>query len=238
MKKKMATKYDLVALLPMKANSERVKGKNFREFAGKPLFKWMLDALVEVNEIDCIIINTDARHILEANGLKECSRIRIRERKSELCGDFVSMNKIIEDDILNVESGDYLMTHTTNPLISPQTIRSAITEYKEGTAKGKDSLFSVNRYQTRFYKKNGTPINHDPDNLIRTQDLEPWYEENSNLYLFSKDSFFSANARIGTKPILFETPTTESQDIDNKIDWRTAEILALAGMLANSHTEG
>jgi CMP-N-acetylneuraminic acid synthetase len=198
----------------------------------------MLDALVEVNEIDCIIINTDARHILEANGLKECSRIRIRERKSELCGDFVSMNKIIEDDILNVESGDYLMTHTTNPLISPQTIRSAITEYKEGTAKGKDSLFSVNRYQTRFYKKNGTPINHDPDNLIRTQDLEPWYEENSNLYLFSKDSFFSANARIGTKPILFETPTTESQDIDNKIDWRTAEILALAGMLANSHTEG
>ena len=234
----MATKYDLVALLPMKANSERVKGKNFREFAGKPLFKWMLDALVEVNEIDCIIINTDARHILEANGLKECSRIRIRERKSELCGDFVSMNKIIEDDILNVESGDYLMTHTTNPLISPQTIRSAITEYKEGTAKGKDSLFSVNRYQTRFYKKNGTPINHDPDNLIRTQDLEPWYEENSNLYLFSKDSFFSANARIGTKPILFETPTTESQDIDNKIDWRTAEILALAGMLANSHTEG
>ncbi|MDG2255717.1 MAG: acylneuraminate cytidylyltransferase family protein [Opitutaceae bacterium] len=234
----MATKYDLVALLPMKANSERVKGKNFREFAGKPLFKWMLDALVEVNEIDCIIINTDARHILEANGLKECSRIRIRERKSELCGDFVSMNKIIEDDILNVESGDYLMTHTTHPLISPQTIRSAITEYKEGTAKGKDSLFSVNRYQTRFYKKNGTPINHDPDNLIRTQDLEPWYEENSNLYLFSKDSFFSANARIGTKPILFETPTTESQDIDNKIDWRTAEILALAGMLANSHTEG
>lgn len=234
----MATKYDLVALLPMKANSERVKGKNFREFAGKPLFKWMLDALVEVNEIDCIIINTDARHILEANGLKECSRIRIRERKSELCGDFVSMNKIIEDDILNVESGDYLMTHTTNPLISPQTIRSAITEYKEGTAKGKDSLFSVNRYQTRFYKKNGTPINHDPDNLIRTQDLEPWYEENSNLYLFSKDSFFSANARIGAKPILFETPTTESQDIDNKIDWRTAEILALAGMLANSHTEG
>ena len=234
----MATKYDLVALLPMKANSERVKGKNFRKFAGKPLFKWMLDALVEVNEIDCIIINTDARHILEANGLKECSRIRIRERKSELCGDFVSMNKIIEDDILNVESGDYLMTHTTNPLISPQTIRSAITEYKEGTAKGKDSLFSVNRYQTRFYKKNGTPINHDPDNLIRTQDLEPWYEENSNLYLFSKDSFFSANARIGTKPILFETPTTESQDIDNKIDWRTAEILALAGMLANSHTEG
>ena len=234
----MATRYDLVALLPLKANSERVKGKNFREFAGKPLFKWIPDALVEVKEIDCIIINTDARKILEANGLKESSRIRLRERKSELCGDFVSMNKIIEDDVSNVESVDYLMTHTTNPLISPQTIRSAITDYKEGKAKGKDSLFSVNRHQTRFYKKNGAPINHDPDHLIRTQDLEPWYEENSNLYLFSKGSFFSTKARIGAKPILFETPTLESKDIDNKVDWRTAEILALAGMLANSHTEG
>ena len=236
MTRNMATKYDLIALLPMKANSERVKGKNFREFAGKPLFRWILDALIQVDEIDCIVINTDARQILEANGLKESSRIRIRDRETSLCGDFVSMNKIIADDISNVESNDYLMTHTTNPLITPQTIRIGIAKYKEGKSKGKDSLFSVNRYQTRFYKENGTPINHDPNNLVRTQDLETWYEENSNLYLFSKDSFFKTNARIGESPILFETPTFESQDIDNSVDWRTAEILALAGMLASSHT--
>lgn len=233
----MATKYDLVALLPMKANSERVKGKNFREFAGKPLFRWILDTLLKVSSIDCIVINTDARSILAENGLVESNRIMIRDRPPELCGDMVSMNKILEDDIKNVQADTYLMTHTTNPLISTTTIENALDAYSEGQRSSKDSLFTVNKFQTRFYHKNGEPVNHDPDNLLRTQDLEPWYEENSNLYIFSRESFLSTKARIGKAPILFETPTIESQDIDNSIDWRIAEIIALAAMLARSHTQ-
>ena len=233
----MATKYDLVALLPMKANSERVKGKNFREFAGKPLFQWILDTLLKIEEIDCVVINTDARQILEANGLNDSRRILIRDRKPELCGDHVSMNKVLNDDIQNIESRTYLMTHTTNPLLSADTISKAIQSYNTGLAEGKDSLFTVNKFQTRFYRNDGSPVNHDPENLLRTQDLEPWYEENSNLYIFSQDSFTNANARIGQNPILFETPTTESQDIDNQIDWQIAEIMALAGMLARSHED-
>lgn len=235
MKKKIATKYDLVALLPMKANSERVKGKNFREFAGKPLFRWILDTLLKIDEIDCVVINTDARQILEANGLTDSRRILIRDRKPELCGDHVSMNKVLNDDIQNIDSNTYLMTHTTNPLLSTDTVSKAIQFYNKGLAEGKDSLFTVNKFQTRFYREDGTPVNHDPKNLLRTQDLEEWFEENSNLYLFSADSFSKTSARIGESPILFETPTVESQDIDDKVDWRTAEILALTGMLARSH---
>lgn len=237
MKKEMATKYDLVALLPMKANSERVKGKNFREFAGKPLFRWILDTLLKVDQIDCVVINTDARQILEANGLTDSRRILIRDRKPELCGDHVSMNKVLHDDIQNIKSDTYLMTHTTNPLLSTDTITRAIQSYNTGLTEGKDSLFTINKFQTRFYKEDGTPVNHDPNNLLRTQDLEPWYEENSNLYIYSRESFEKNKARIGYKPILFETPSIEAQDIDNKIDWRTAEILALAGMLARSHSQ-
>ena len=232
----MATKYDLVALLPMKANSERVKGKNFREFAGKPLFRWILDSLLKVKAIDCIVINTDAREILNSNGLTESNRIIIRDRKEELQGDFISMNRIIQDDLANIKSKSFLMTHTTNPLLSSNTISKAIDMYDVGLQRGKDSLFSVNKFQTRFYNEDAKPINHDPDNLIRTQDLEPWFEENSNLYIFSKSSFESTKARIGNTPILFETPAIESQDIDNKIDWHRAEIMALATMLAKSHT--
>ena len=56
----------IVALLPMKANSERVKGKNFKIFNSKPLFRWMLDTLLAIKEIDQVIINTDAREILES----------------------------------------------------------------------------------------------------------------------------------------------------------------------------
>jgi len=213
----------IVALLPMKAHSARVSGKNFRDFCGKPLFKWVLDTLLEIDSVDQIVINTDARDILKQNGLIDTDRILIRDRPQEICGDFVSMNKIIADDIANVPADMYLMTHTTNPLLSKETICKAIHAYQVGLASGAtDSLFTVDRIQTRFYRRDGTPVNHDPNQLLRTQDLEPWYEENSNLYIFSRSSFSKKNARIGEYPHLLVTPKYESIDIDEPEDWQFA----------------
>jgi len=114
-------KLKTVALLPMKANSERVPGKNFKIFAGRPLFQWILETLLEINEIERVVINTDAREILSANGLEETERILIRDRKPDLQGDLVSMNRIIEDDLAAVDAESYVMTHTTNPLLSADT---------------------------------------------------------------------------------------------------------------------
>jgi len=213
----------IVALLPMKAHSARVSGKNFRDFCGKPLFRWILDTLLEVEEIDLIVINTDARDILKENGLVDSERVLIRDRPEEICGDFVSMNKVIANDMENVPADIYLMTHTTNPLLSVETITKAIDAHKLGIASNiSDSLFTVDRIQTRFYERDGTPVNHDPNNLVRTQDLEPWYEENSNLYIFDKASFSLTNARIGAKPQLLVTPKYESIDIDDPEDWNFA----------------
>jgi CMP-N-acetylneuraminic acid synthetase len=223
----MTTKPHIVALLPMKANSERVQGKNFRNFCGKPLFRWVLDTLLAVDEIDRIIINTDARQILASNGLNDGSRITIRDRRPEICGDFVSMNLVLADDVANVPADIYLMTHTTNPLLSADTIRGAIKVFEEARAAGTaDSLFTVDRIQTRFYRADCTPVNHDPDNLIRTQDLEPWFEENSNLYLFTGESFARTSARIGRKPMMYEGSRFESIDIDDQQDWDFAVIAA------------
>jgi CMP-N-acetylneuraminic acid synthetase len=217
----------IVALLPMKANSTRVKGKNFREFCGKPLFRWVLDTLLEVAEIDQVVINTDAREELGSNGLTENPRILIRDRKPEICGDHVSMNLVLADDLSNVPADLYLMTHTTNPLISSKTIREAIASFQESKTNGQaDSLFTVNKVQTRFYRDNCSPVNHDPDNLIPTQDLEPWYEENSNLYIFTADSFANTKARIGKKPMMYQSPPFESIDIDTPADWDFALIAA------------
>ena len=217
-----------VALLPMKANSQRVKGKNFRPLHGKPLFKWILDTLLAIETIDEVVINTDARHILAENGLVEGGRVRIRDRKPELCGDLVSMNRILEDDIAAVPADTYLMTHTTNPMLSETTIRNAMLAYQNGVAAGTaDSLFTVNKIQTRFYRADGSAVNHDPDNLIQTQDLEPWYEENSNLFIFTKESFEATDARIGKKPILFEMNKMEAADIDTPEDWALTEAIAM-----------
>ena len=213
----------ITALLPMKANSVRVKGKNFRNFRHKPLFRWILDTLLSVDIIDQIVINTDAREILAENGLIETEEIIIRDRKSQICGDHVSMNLVLEDDVLNVPSDIYLMTHTTNPLLSHNTICKAMLSFLDAEKKGYDSLFSVDKVQTRFYREDCSPVNHDPQNLIPTQELEPWYEENSNFYFFTRESFISTGARIGKKPKIFVTPKLESIDIDNPDDWDFAE---------------
>jgi CMP-N-acetylneuraminic acid synthetase len=216
----------IVALLPMKANSERVKGKNFRDFGGKPLFTWVLDTLLSVAEIDLIVINTDARHILAEYGLTDNDRILIRDRSEEICGDLVSMNLIIEDDIKNIDSDIYLMTHTTNPFLSRHSVQAAIEKFQIAVkSEGADSLFTVNKVQDRFYDVDVQPINHDPANLIRTQDLEPWYQENSNLYLFSKDSFYKTDARIGANPTMLVTAPYESTDIDTPDDWELGEVM-------------
>jgi CMP-N-acetylneuraminic acid synthetase len=213
----------IVALLPMKAHSSRVPGKNFRDFRGKPLFRWILDTLLEIEEIDQVVINTDARSLLDQLGLPKSDRILIRDRKPGICGDDVSMNLVIQDDVQNIPADLYLMTHTTNPLLSSVTIRKALTFFYDKCALCEaDSLFSVNKVQTRFYKADASPVNHDPANLIPTQDLEPWFEENSSLYVFTADSFNQTKARIGSKPVLFETPSLESLDIDTPGDWDLA----------------
>ncbi len=221
----------LTALLPMKAHSARVKSKNFREIAGKPLFRWILDSLAAVSQIDDIVINTDARSILADNGLRDGDyngKIHIRDRKPEICGDFVSMNLVIADDIENTKSDYYLMTHTTNPLLGAETIGRMIEEFSRAERTDEaDSLFTVTRHHTRFYTPEGNPINHDPANLIRTQDLPPYFEENSLCYLFTPESFAHTKARIGETPKLFETPQLESVDIDEPDDWFIAESLLM-----------
>ena len=216
--------YRVVALLPMKANSERVKGKNFKDFCGKPLFRWVLDTLLSIPDISCVVINTDAREILKDHGLEDGERVKIRDRSLEICGDLVSMNEVIKDDIANIDADIFLMTHTTNPLLHKKSIISSLNIFKESLSEEKhDSLFSVNKIQERFYTSDAKPINHDPDNLMRTQDLEPWYQENSNLYLFTKQSFAATGARIGRFPRMFVTELFESTDIDTPEDWAFAE---------------
>lgn len=219
--------FKIIALVPVKGHSGRIKDKNFRKFNGRPLFKWIIDTLLSIREISKIVINTDAQDKFIKNGLLESPRILVRDRKPEICGDSVSMNVILADDIANVPADIYIMTHVTNPLLSADTILKALNTFIENKNKGTcDSLFTVNKYQSRFYRKDGIPVNHDPNNLRRTQDLEPLFEENSNLYIFTSHSFHKTNSRIGKKPMLFETPFFESVDIDDRNRWELAEMIA------------
>lgn len=220
----MESNHQLAALVPMKGHSERVPGKNIRPFAGSPLFHWIADSLQKSQYISKIIINTDSQEIAQ-NALNYFDKVIIIDRPEAICGDMVSMNNIIEHDLSQIEGEHFLQTHSTNPLLTTATINKAIESYFDNL-QSYDSLFSVTRHQVRMYSRDGRPINHNPNELIRTQDLEPIYEENSCFYIFSRTSFTeSGNRRIGLKPQMFEIDKIEAVDIDEEQDFQLAEAI-------------
>lgn len=217
-------KQELIALLPMKGHSERVPNKNIKLFAGKPLYHAVMQSLLNCKYISEVYINTDSELIAE-DATNNFDRIRIIERPESICGDFVSMNKIIAYDMQQTNAEHFIQTHSTNPLLTTKTLNQAISFYFD-SLHTYDSVFSVTKLQTRLYWKNGSPVNHNLQELIRTQDLPPVYEENSNFYIFSKSSFQQAgNRRIGIKPAMFEMNKLEAVDIDEPEDFELAEIL-------------
>ncbi len=215
---------NIVALVPMKGNSERVPNKNLKKMDGVPLYHYIVKSLIASKCFSKIIINTDSKKIQE-DVQKNFPKVICVERPEELRGDFVSMNKIIEHDMNFVESDYYLQTHSTNPLLTQMSIKSAIEDFQNKKT-DYDSMFSVTRLQTRLYDKNIKPVNHNPNELIRTQDLEPLYEENSNFFIFSKASFLAnGSKRIGEKPCFFELNKIEALDIDEQEDWDLVEAI-------------
>lgn len=215
----------VTALIPIKEHSERVKNKNFRNFCGKPLFHHILETLEKTYAIDEVILNTDSL-IVKNEAPHLFSKVKIHMRTEKLIGDFTSVNKIIKYDLDNSDSDIYIQTHATNPLLKSETIALALKKFIEKEEEY-DSLFSVNKFQSRFYSQDGNAINHNPNELLRTQDLPSLYEENSNFYVFTKESFYQNEKRIGSNPYLYDMSRIESIDIDDEFSFHLAEILAL-----------
>lgn len=212
-----------VALVPMRHHSQRVPGKNYRLLAGKPLFHHVIESLLAVPEIDEIVVDTDSEPVMD--GLREYfPQVKRIKRPEHLRADDVPMNDILIHDTEQVQADFYLQTHSTNPLLKPETIsraiQSLITHYPKF-----DSLFSVTRLQTRLYDQHGKAINHNPRELIQTQDLPPVYEENSCLYIFNRENLLANRHRISDQPLMFEIDADEAWDIDEELDFDICDFL-------------
>jgi len=213
----------IVALVPMRHNSERVPGKNYRPFGGRKLYHHIVEALTDCEQIDEVVINTDSPKIME-DAAEQFPQVRLIERPQNLRDGTVPMNDVLLYDVKQVEADFYLQTHSTNPLLSTETIHRAIGLFLDNYPYY-DSLFSVTRIKTRLWDALGRAINHNPAILLRTQDLPPIYEENSCLYIFSRTTLEKRHNRIGERPLMFEMDAEEAWDIDSETDFRIAEFL-------------
>lgn len=213
----------LVALLPMRHESVRVPGKNYRPFAGRPLYHHILEALLACPRIERVVIDTDSA-LLRDDAAAHFPGVTVLERPAHLRADTVPMNDVLLNATAQIEADFYLQTHSTNPLLRAATIDRAVGQFLD-LYPIYDSLFSVTRLQTRLWDQLARPINHNAAILLRTQDLPPTYEENSCLYVFTGDTLRRRHNRIGERPLMFEIDRLEAVDIDEELDFRVAEFL-------------
>lgn len=212
----------IVALVPLKAHSERVTGKNTRNFCGKPLYFWILEALLRARHVQKIVIDTDSDEI--AAQAQAQFDIQILERPAYLLGDHIVADDLITYDIEQIRGADhFLQTHATNPLLRSATIDEAVESFF--SQQECDSLFSVTEVRARYFFPDGSPVQHNPAKLIPTQELDPLYEENSCLYIFSRASFQRRGNRLGENPMMFPMDALEAVDIDEELDFKFAEVL-------------
>ncbi len=216
----------ITALVPMRHHSQRVPGKNYRLLDGRPLYQHILSTLLNVPELTQIVVDTDSPDVIQ--GVREnFPTIKILQRPAELCADTIPMNEILMYDTGQYPSDLYLQTHSTNPLMRAETFSRGIQTLL-GLYPSYDSLFGVTRLQSRLWDGLGRALNHNPQILLQTQDLPPVYEENSCIYLFTRDSLERKRNRLGDRPYLFEISRDEAWDIDEEIDFKLVELLIRA----------
>jgi len=201
----------MVVFIPIKKYSQRVPQKNFRNFKGKPLWEYVIDKFKDFE----VVVDTDSKEII--NKCKNKNGVIAYLRPKELRGDKVSVVKLI-DNFINTNNiiDPICQVHVTSPFIQIEDIKKSFKLLN----KGFDSVFGVTKTQKRFWDEKGLPLNHDPKNLLPTQNLRVWYEENSYLYTFKPEVISKFRNRIGGHYHMMEVGFPYNLDIDTEDDWQ------------------
>ena len=208
----------IVAVVPMKLNNRRLPQKNTKAFtSGKPLCYYILSTLLKIKSIDEIYVycsNPDIKEFIPEG-------VRYLKRSSSLDQDTTKMNEILKAFAEEVPADIYVMTHTTAPFISAESIEKGLRAVISGVY---DSSFAAKKLQD-FLWKDGAPFNYQLSNIPRTQDLPVLYEETSGFYIYKKRIIIESNRRIGETPYIVEVGEIESVDIDEKEDFVIADAI-------------
>lgn len=207
-----------IAIVPMKLNNTRLPQKNTRSFTnGKPLCYYILNTLLKSKKIDDVYVYCSNEEIKKyiPEGVKYL------KRSESLDQDTTKMNEVLKCFANEVKADIYVMTHTTAPFISVESIEKGIDSVAGGEH---DSSFAAKKIQD-FLWKDGVPFNYELDNIPRTQDLPPLYEETSGFYIYKSNVINNFGRRIGNNPYIVEVSEIEAVDIDELEDFMIADAI-------------
>jgi CMP-N-acetylneuraminic acid synthetase len=207
-------KKKVVAFVPIKLNSQRLKNKNILPIKGKPLSWHIFNTLLNTSNIEDVYISCSSMDILKyiPKGLN------FHQRPSKLDSDETLIDEVIRNFVENVYSDIYIMAHTTSPFLKTTSILNALMRVLSDQ---NDSALSVTKIKS-FVWYNNSPLNYDLNKIPKTQDLEPIYVETSGFFIFTRESYLKNNSRIGLNPYFQELSHIESIDIDEEEDYKFA----------------
>lgn len=208
----------IVAIVPIKLNNKRLPQKNTKCFTnGKPLCYYILSTLLTIKNIDEVYVycsNPDIKEFIPDG-------VKFLKRSENLDLDTTKMNEVLRCFSEDVPADVYVMTHTTAPFITKESIEKGVAAVVDGEY---DSSFAAKKLQD-FLWKDGVPFNYELNNIPRTQDLQPLYEETSGFYIYKSDVIKKLNRRIGENPFIVEVSEIESIDIDEMDDFLIADAI-------------
>lgn len=204
----------IVALVPIKLNSQRLKNKNILPLMNKPLCWHICNTLLKIKKIDEVCVYCSDEKVKEYLP----DEITYVKRPKWLDEDRVKGFDIYSEFVKTVDADVYILAHTTSPFIRKETIENALLKVVNGNY---DSAFAAEKVQTFAWYKN-CPINYDLNDVPRTQDMEPIWVETSAFYIFEKKIFTEHHRRIGYFPYIQEVSGKESIDIDENADYELA----------------
>ena len=207
----------IVAIVPLKKNSRRLKNKNFLNLNNQPLAFYIFNTLMKIKQIDEVFCYSSENNFLKflPKGVKHLPRPKI------LDGNNVKANELFRYAVKKINSEFIIITHATNPFISVESIEKGINALKKNKF---TCAFSVLKNQTYSWF-NQIPLNYNPQRMSQTQELEPIFTETSGFYIFKKDDYLKNNTRISSKPFFVEVNIKESIDVDNLRDFNLSKKL-------------
>lgn len=208
-----------VAFVPVKLNNQRTPGKNTKCFDdGKALITVFLETLLKVKGFDQVYVFCSDEFIKGylVDGVEFLKRPTYLDTQKATPQDIMSeFIKLVDADI-------YAVCHCTSPFVSAEHLEECIQAVKSGEF---DSSFTAEKIQKLLWSAECEPVNFDPQNVPRTQDLPVIYDEVSAAYVFRKDVFLQLSRRIGLKPHITEVSGIECVDIDYPQDFQIANAI-------------
>jgi len=214
-----------IAFIPVRCGSKSIPFKNIKEFCGKPLVYWNLEALQNSENIDEVYVATDCSEIKSIVKSFNFSKVRVYDRDSENASDVASTESVMLEfiDKNNFQNEDlFLLVQATSPLTQTKDFDEAIVQMKKEES---DSLLTCIRTKRFFWNDNAEAINYDFNNRPRRQDFDGMLMENGAFYINTVRNIKKFKNRLSGKISIYEMEEFTAVEIDEEDDWHLAEKL-------------